>query len=78
LLGCDSGHCDQHLRDMAVDGYMRLLQLISDRLTLVTKSEAINFPGGIVSKMVGGGDACGFLTSSQPTTRSTENLYRVS
>jgi TetR/AcrR family transcriptional regulator, transcriptional repressor for nem operon len=52
-LGSDLGHSDPHVREVAVDGYKRIVQLIADRLTLVSKAEARKIAGGIMSTMVG-------------------------
>jgi TetR/AcrR family transcriptional repressor of nem operon len=52
-LGSDLGHSDPHVRAVAVDGYMRLVQLMADRLTLVPKAEARKIAGGVMSTMVG-------------------------
>jgi TetR/AcrR family transcriptional repressor of nem operon len=52
-LGSDLGHSDLHVREVAVEGYMRIVQLIADRLTLVPKAEARKIAGGIMSTMVG-------------------------
>jgi TetR/AcrR family transcriptional repressor of nem operon len=52
-LGSDLGHSDPHVRAVAVEGYMRIVQLIAGRLTLVPKAEARKIAGGIMSTMVG-------------------------
>jgi TetR/AcrR family transcriptional regulator, transcriptional repressor for nem operon len=64
------------VRDIAVDGYRRLVQLIADRLTLVTKAEAIKVAGGIVSTMVGAVTLAD-ITGSRATARSILNNARV-
>ena len=76
MLGSDLAHCDPHVRDVAVNGYMRLVQLIADRLTVVTKPEALKIAGGIMSTMVGAVTLAA-IAGEQETARSIRNNARL-
>lgn len=53
MLGAELSHCDLQVRTVASNGHQRLLQLLADRLTHLSRAEALTIASAIVSTMVG-------------------------
>lgn len=53
MLGAELSHSDPQVREVAVNGHLRIVQLIADHLTHRTRREALATASGIVSTLVG-------------------------
>jgi TetR/AcrR family transcriptional regulator, transcriptional repressor for nem operon len=53
MIGAEFSHYDQRVRDVAINGYQRLVLLIADHLPQQAKSDNLTRASGIVSTMVG-------------------------
>jgi TetR/AcrR family transcriptional regulator, transcriptional repressor for nem operon len=53
MNGAELSHCEPQVRAIAIDGYQQMVQLVADRVTHVSKAEALAIAGGVVSTMVG-------------------------
>jgi TetR/AcrR family transcriptional repressor of nem operon len=53
MLGAELSHSDPQVREVAINGYQRIVQLIADHLTHRTRREALAIASGILSTLVG-------------------------
>jgi TetR/AcrR family transcriptional repressor of nem operon len=53
MNGTELSHCEPQVRAVAMSGYQRMVELVADRVTHVSKVEALAIAGGVVSTMVG-------------------------
>jgi len=53
MLGTELRHSDPLIREIAIEGYQRLIRLIARYLTHQTRRKALNTASGIVSTLVG-------------------------
>jgi TetR/AcrR family transcriptional regulator, transcriptional repressor for nem operon len=53
MIGVELSHCGPEVREVAMNGYQRLVQLLADRLPHLGKDEALAASSGLVSTMVG-------------------------
>jgi TetR/AcrR family transcriptional repressor of nem operon len=53
MNGGELSHCEPQVRAVAFSGYQRMVEFIADRVTHVSKVEALAIAGGVVSTMVG-------------------------
>jgi TetR/AcrR family transcriptional regulator, transcriptional repressor for nem operon len=53
MNGAELSRFDPQVRDIANNGYHRMVQLVADRVTHLSKADALAIAGGVVSTMVG-------------------------
>ncbi len=53
MIGAELSHCGPKAREVAMNGYQRLVQVLADRLPHLGKDEALAASSGLVSTMVG-------------------------
>lgn len=53
MNGAELSRCEPPVRAIALSGYQRMVQLIADRVTKVSKAQGLAIAGGVVSTMVG-------------------------
>lgn len=69
MLGAELTHCDPRVRAVAMTGYQRLVQLIADRRTHLSRPEALAIASGTVSTMAGA-VVLANITQDRATARS--------
>jgi TetR/AcrR family transcriptional repressor of nem operon len=53
MIGAELSHCEPKVREIAMNGYQRMVQLLAERLTKMSKGDALAAASGVVSTMVG-------------------------
>jgi len=53
MLGAELSHSDQQVREVAMNGYQGLVQLVADQFGHLTRREAVATASGILSTLVG-------------------------
>ena len=77
MNGGELSHCEPKVRAVALSGYQRMVELIANRVTHVSKAEAVAIAGGVVSTMVGAVTMANLASTKNAVNAILSNAHGV-